>query len=73
MTWFLKAAKQGHVIAQNRIGLLYEMGHGVTKDYSKAAEWFIKAATQGHATVQSNVGIMHERGRGVPQDYKAAM
>jgi TPR repeat protein len=42
-------ADQGIAGAQNNIGLLYENGEGVTRDYAEAMKWFLKAADQGEA------------------------
>jgi TPR repeat protein len=31
--WYLRAAEQGRAISQNKLGNLYELGHGVERDY----------------------------------------
>ena len=33
----------------NNLGLLYQNGQGVAKDYQKAREWYQKAADAGNA------------------------
>ena len=38
--WYEKAAKHGHLSAQNNLGLLYRKGQGVGQDYEKALKWF---------------------------------
>ena len=43
-----KAAKLGHAKAQNNLGVCYELGTGVPKDVSLAAQWYRKAADQGN-------------------------
>jgi TPR repeat protein len=43
------AANQGHAKAQCKLGLMYEFGLGVGRDYAEAAKWFRKAAEQGDA------------------------
>ena len=48
------------------LGVMYENGHGVTKDDSAAVKWYRKAADQGVAKAQYNLGLMYEYGRGVP-------
>jgi len=63
--FFLKAAEQGHAEAQNVLGLRYENGQGVEKDYVKAIEWYSKAAAQNLATAQFNLGEMYNNGYGV--------
>jgi len=66
-------AKQGHAVAQYKLGLLYANGRGVPKDEAQARQWFEKAAVQGHADAQVNLGILYDYGRGVPQDLKMAV
>ena len=44
VTWYRKAANQGHAAAQNNLGLLYEDGRGVPQDYVQAHMWFNLAA-----------------------------
>jgi len=46
--WYTKSAEQGDADAQYELGILYEKGRGVPKNYTKAAEWFAKAAAQGN-------------------------
>jgi TPR repeat protein len=38
--WFLKAAVQGNAGSQNNLGVLYELGDGVQRNYSKAVKWY---------------------------------
>lgn len=57
---------------QYHLGLLYEKGLGVPKDYEQAFKWFKKAAEQGHPDAQYDLGLMYSRGRGVPQDSEQA-
>ncbi|KAF9078941.1 hypothetical protein BGX23_005645, partial [Mortierella sp. AD031] len=67
------AAAQGHAGAQSNIGVLYEEGRGVSRDYKAAMDWYTKAAEQGGTYAQTNIGVMHEMGRGVPKDKAKAM
>ncbi len=55
-------------MAQYHLGLLYEMGEGIEKDYAEAAEWYEQAATRGHAPAQNNLGVLYLKGLGVEQD-----
>jgi putative methionine-R-sulfoxide reductase with GAF domain len=41
--WFLQAAEQGHVMAQDTLGAYYWMGRGVPKDVNKAYYWSVVA------------------------------
>ena len=42
-------ADQGNAYSQRNLGYCYDLGYGVTKDYTEAAKWYRKAAEQGHA------------------------
>lgn len=67
--WFLKAANQGHVLAQSYMGWLYEHGEGFILDYEEALKWYKKAAEQGDIKSQNKLGYFYSRGNGVKQDY----
>jgi TPR repeat protein len=45
--WYRLAAEQGDVPAKFNLGIMYEMGHGVPRDYVPAHMWFNLAAGQG--------------------------
>ena len=45
-------AKQGNVVAQYNLGLLYDNGRGVPQDYKTAVKWYRLAAEQGDASAQ---------------------
>jgi TPR repeat protein len=57
-------AEAGNPEAQDRIGLLYTNGEGVTQDQSIAAEWYRKAAEQGNADAQWHLARYYFRGDG---------
>lgn len=57
--WFRKAAKQGHVEAQYRLGVMYRFGWVGKEDYAKAKGWFREAAKQGHVQAQFDLGFMY--------------
>ena len=44
--WFRRAAEQGLANSQNKLGLMYEQGEGVPRDYVLAYVWFSLAAAQ---------------------------
>jgi len=46
--YYRKAAEQGHMNAQYRLGGCYDLGEGVTKNENEAIKWYCKAAKQGH-------------------------
>ena len=65
LTVCLPLAKQGDAKAQNLIGVMYDNGHGVTKDDKAAVKWYGLSADQGDANVQGNLGLMYANGQDV--------
>jgi TPR repeat protein len=72
VSWYRKAAEQGHANAQNNIGFMYGAGRGVPQNYSTAVSWYRKAAEQGYGLGQQNLAAMYFTGQGVAQDYVQA-
>lgn len=73
VTWWNKAAEQGHADAQYWLGLMYGNGEGVTKNFKQQLAWYTKAAKQGHADAQNNLGYMYAHGEGVAKDSAQAV
>jgi hypothetical protein len=71
-SWYRKAADQGSASGQNMLGMMYELGRGVPKDYGQAMRLFRKSADQGDSSGQMLVGSMYRDGLGVPVDYAQA-
>ena len=69
----LKAAEQGDLRAQAKVGNLYFQGHGVPQDAAEAVRWYRLAADQGYAPAQYNLGLMYDVGESVPQDDEEAV
>ena len=69
---FSPLAAQGNTEAQNKIGVMYEYGQGVTQDHQEAAKWYRLAAAQGVAEAQYNIGVLYANGQGVTQDFARA-
>jgi TPR repeat protein len=57
----------------NYLGKSYELGFGVTQDFSEAVRWYRKSAEQGEALGQRNLGVSYLSGIGVTQDYSEAV
>jgi hypothetical protein len=72
VTWFRKAALQGHPKAQYFLGEAYANGSGVPKDKTEAARWYRKAAEKGDVPAQCALGSCYERGRGLEKDVSKA-
>lgn len=67
-------ADAGNAEAQDRIGLLYANGEGVTQDQAKAAVWFRKAADQGNADSEWHLSLFYLRGDGpLPKDVPTGL
>jgi TPR repeat protein len=71
--WNRLAARNGSLIAQYKLGVMFRDGLGTLQDYQKAAEWFERSANQGHEFAQYNLGVMYREGLGVVQNYDKAM
>ena len=67
-----KNADAGDAAEQTSLGLMYDLGTGVPKDYAEAMSWYRKAADQGNAHAQYYLGVMYAKGRGVPKDLVQA-
>ena len=72
--WYEQAAAQGNDYAQQQLGVMYYLAHGVPQDYAKARQWLEQAAVQGNGTAQQNLAALYFKGQGVPQnDVRAYM
>ena len=65
-------AEKGDVNAQGFLGMCYDQGKGVPRDYAQAAKWYRKAAEQGDAYAQFDLGACYHDGQGVNRDYVEA-
>lgn len=66
-------AEAGDMEAQNNLGIFYQNGRGVMKDYEQAAKWYRKAADQNMASAQNNLGVCYAHGWGVTKDEGEAL
>ncbi|KAK8845859.1 hypothetical protein M9Y10_020785 [Tritrichomonas musculus] len=57
----------------NQIGMKYNQGEGVKRDYTKANEYFQKAADLGLPVAFYNLGYNYSKGRGFKKDFKKAI
>ena len=71
--WMTTQAQNGMVVAANLLGIIYDIGYGVEKNYEKAVEWFRKSADHGYSNAQKNLGDMYYNGFGVEKDYRVAL
>ena len=50
--WYNKAASEGDIEAQNKLGHMYASGKGTDSDLDNAIVWYEKAAKAGNADAQ---------------------
>lgn len=67
------AADRGNKSAQNNLGVMYENGYGVNRNYVEAARWYRLASEQGLDDAHFNLGVLYSDGRGVPKDDAKAV
>jgi len=68
-----KAAEQGDISAQLKLGLSYYNGDGVEQNCQKAIYWLTKAAEQGDISAQLKLGLSYYNGDGVGRNYQKAI
>ena len=73
LTNFKPLASDGDAYAQYVLGVMYAMGHGVTRNDDIAIELYRKSAKQGNADAQYAMGKMYKNGRAIPRDYAIAV
>jgi uncharacterized caspase-like protein len=69
---FQQAAAAGEPVAMNGLGVFYETGRMVMRDYDAARSWYQKAADLGNEIAMRNLGALYERGTGVPKSSSLA-
>ena len=70
---FKALAVQKDSRGQYALGLMYDLGTGVSLDFKEAIRWYLLSAEQGHADAQNNLATMYAEGEGVKKDYKKAV
>ena len=66
-------ANAGNAQAQYKLGVMYQKGEGVKRNYETAVNWYYKAAKQGYAPAQNNLGVMYAERKGVEQSPSQAL
>ena len=59
--------------AQYYLGVIYENGLGIKKDYKKAARYYWEASQSDIPEAQIKLGKMYQDGRGVKRNYNGAL
>ena len=70
---FRGAAERGDPFAQTALGMTYQQGRGVPRDFGEAMKWYKKAAAQYHAPAQNSIGWFYDNGLGVKRDDAEAL
>ncbi len=66
-------AEAGDAEAQFALGLVYDLGLDVTKNYAESGKWYLKAANQGLAEAQFKLGVRYfEFGKKAKENYTSA-
>ncbi len=68
MEWFLKAANQGHVLSQKKLGDIYLS----EKNIKESLKWYTLASTNGNSDAQYILGNFYFYGKNVKLDYSKA-
>jgi uncharacterized protein len=69
---YSELSNQGDRIAQLQLGLMYDEGHGIPKQYQQAVRWYSVAASQGDPEASYYLGRIYQDGRGGPKNYARA-
>ncbi len=69
MSWFQKAAEQGHAIAQLQLARILD----IAEENEEAAKWYQRAAAQGNTEAEFELGNLYTAGEGVDKDLEQAV
>lgn len=71
--YYLEAAKDGHGMAQLRLGFMYAENHftGVATDLARAEYWFLKAAEQDAGDARFRLGVFYRMVKNPPDLQQA--
>ncbi len=70
VTHFMTAAALNHPGAQCRLGICYQEGKGVTKDWVEAVRWYHEAANQKDGEAEYRLGLCYKDALGVKYDMR---
>lgn len=66
------AANKGDPVAQRQLGIAYQSGNKVKRDFKKASYWFSKAVEEKDGLSMIFLGRLFNRGLGVPRNTVGA-
>jgi uncharacterized protein len=74
LAWLRRAADNGFISAQSRLGWIYEKGeNGAAVDFDEARAWYRKGGAGGDLLSSVALARMHERGLGGEKDPRQAL
>jgi hypothetical protein len=69
---FTDLTEQKDSRGQYGMGLMYDLGTGVSMNFEEAVKWYQLSAEQGNADAQNNLATMYAEGEGVEKDAHKA-
>lgn len=72
-TLILPVASKGEPPALNLLGMMYELGLGVTRDEKRSVNYYRQAADKGYSYAQYNLAVSYDTGIGVSLNYREAV
>lgn len=58
---FLEAALNGDKSCQNSLGVFYECGYGIRRNFHKAMSWYRKSARDNNSSAVFNIAGLHRK------------
>ncbi|KAI8093029.1 uncharacterized protein BX664DRAFT_99253 [Halteromyces radiatus] len=71
--WYQRAATTGDVVAQRELGLIYDAGLGVPRNYDTAFSYFQQAASRHDAQATLLLGSYYQNGMSVEKDLEKSI
>lgn len=62
LRWTREAMSEGFEPAERDLGLMYELGSGVERNYAEAARLYQRCAERGDSLAQYNLASLYEKG-----------
>jgi TPR repeat protein len=66
-------AEKGDIAAQRTLGVMFDFGKSVKRDYVQAAKWYRMASDNGDALAQNNLASLYANGLGMPTNLTLAV
>ena len=73
LSLLLPLAEAGEAEAQDHLGRMFRLGHGVEADAAQTMRWCRAAADQGNLSALHQIGLLYCDGQGVPKDSEEAV